>query len=714
LGGAGAERATGEAQSRVAIESPGGGTGFQCRTLNIALGVLIAAVPLVSYPLAPYALKWAVLGLLTPVVGFLWLRGGCGRPFRPFPTLVAPVVALLVVSEVSLFHALNFYYGFQRFVILLVLFLLFLAVAYTFARPEYRRRLVRYLLLTLLAVSALSLVGCPLRLGGEMFTPVDSLFRLFGNRSYGAAYLLTMIPLCLAVYLGAAKRWEQVVWGSTLFLSMVLLTLSMTRGAWAAIWLGFGIVLWVLCRAGRTTDGVQRIPRHAMITGALIIAGGIALGSAVSPVCLAGEESLGQHIASMFDLGTSSMQIRLAVWDGTLQLIRDHFLGGVGLGNFLFAFVPYRSAVIYQNPGVRIEHPHNELLNTWAELGTLGLVVLLWLAVRVLKLGWGLVVQGRGQREILAGVLGGLVASAAYANLFYVGHLPASAMNIVILLGMLVGMAREGEGQGRAQPVRLTLLVPGLLIAFVLGVEYFVRPLAGEIIYWQAERSIGVKRIEAGLTLLDRSLVWDPHSYTARYRRAAIFYAMRRYPETIREAEMATRIHPTMDVAYGIKASAYLRLGMQDKAEEIFRQALAINPNYPHALNNLGLIAARSGRTAEAEALLLRATEILGRTEMRPYANLGDLYEMTGRTRDALQMYETAVTIQPKSSSNWYSVARLKVLTDGQQGAYDALAQAIHLDEKWRAMAAKDPAFAAVRQSDPRVRDLLHPSTDDD
>lgn len=92
---------------------------------------------------------------------------------------------------------------------------------------------------------------------------------------------------------------------------------------------------------------------------------------------------------------------------------------------------------------------------------------------------------------------------------------------------------------------------------------------------------------------------------------------------------------------------------------------------------------------------------------MKPYANLGDLYAVTGRTRDALQMYETAVTIQPKSSSSWYHVARLKALTDGQQGVYDALARAIHLEEKWRARAAKDSAFAAVRQRDPQVRKLL-------
>jgi Flp pilus assembly protein TadD len=129
----------------------------------------------------------------------------------------------------------------------------------------------------------------------------------------------------------------------------------------------------------------------------------------------------------------------------------------------------------------------------------------------------------------------------------------------------------------------------------------------------------------------------------------------------------------------------------------MFLQATAINPNFPHALNNLGILAAEEGRIAEAETLFLRAKEILGRKDARPYTNLGSLYEAAGRTKEALEMYEAAAVIQPNAGPAWYSVARLRVLTGDTYGAHAALARAIELDEALGARAATDPAFKGLR-----------------
>ena len=393
---------------------------------------------------------------------------------------------------------------------------------------------------------------------------------------------------------------------------------------------------------------------------------------------------------------------------GTLRMIADHLWTGVGIGNFTFAYVPYRSAFNYRNPGIRPEHPHNEYLNLWAELGPLGLLVLLWLAVRIVQLGWHVTKGGEGQRGVLAGVLGGIVASAAYANLFYVVHVPASAVNLAILLGMLDGMSREVGYEERGKPIRLTYLLPGLLVMYLLSFQYFVRPLAGEIYYFLAETEFSEKRVEAGLSQLERSLEWNPQSFRAGYRRLSVlFNKMGRYPETIEAAEAALKIHPNMELAYDVMGKAYLNLGDKEKAKEVLLKAAALNVNFPHALNSLGVLAALDGRIREAEILFVRAKEILGRSEMSVYANLGNVYEMTGRIREALRMYETAVAITPKFGSNWYTVARLRVLSGDPGGAYAPLARAIALDDGWRARATEDAVFEDLRQGDPRVRILL-------
>ncbi len=691
-----AEKVTGDMQPSPAIRAAGRGDGFGCRALDITLGVLIAAVPLTYSVFAPASLKWALLGLLAPVAALLWLWGGCGRSFLPLPKLAAPLFTLLLVSGLSLLQAINLYYGLQRMAFLLFLFLLYLTVAYAF-HPDRQETLIRYLLLTLLVVSGLSLFGCtiglPLMIGG----PMEMIQRFFGNTNYAAAYLITVIPLGMALYLAASRSWEKALYGTTLFLSIALLTHSMVRGAWVSIWIGLWIVVRVYFSSEHRPGTFWSAPHRSQIGPLLLLGSAVLFGIAFWPLCLPGLTSFGERVASTFDPGSDSLQLRWAFWEGTVRLIRDHIWTGVGVGNFALAFVPYRSPFIYRNPGVQVEHPHNEYLNLWAELGPLGLLACLWLLLRVVRLGRHLARSTQVRREVLAGVLGGLTATAAYGTLFYVAQVPESAVNLAILLGMLDGMDR-GVGQvERARPLRLSVLVPGLLVMGLLYFQYVLRPLAGEVHYFLAQGELREGRMEASLSRLERSLEWNPQYYLARYRRAQIFSVQGRYQEVIQEAQEMLQIHPKSEIAYWAMGTAYLKLGEMPRAKEMFLQAMAINPNFPHALNSLGVVAAQEERTAEAEALFLRAKEILGRKDANPYTNLGSLYETAGRRKEALEMYEAAVAIRPNSGSAWYSVARLRVLAGDGSGAHAALARAIELDKALGARAAKDPAFATLR-----------------
>jgi tetratricopeptide (TPR) repeat protein len=691
-----AEKAAGDVQSSPAIRAAGRGEGAPFRALDVTLGVLIAAVPLTYSVLAPASLKWALLGLLAPLAAFLWLWGGYGRSFRPLPRLATPLFILLLVSGLSLLQAINLYYGLQRMVFLLFLFLLYLTVAYAFP-PDRHETLIRYLLLTLLVVSGLSLFGCtiglPLMIGG----PMEMISRLFGNTNYAAAYLITVSPLGMACYLAATRSWEKTLYGTTFFLSMALLIHSMVRGAWISIWFG----LWILVRmyfSSERRPGTSWSAAHrSQIVPLLILGSAVLFGVAFWPLCLPGYTSFGERVASTFGPGSDSLQLRWAFWEGTVRLIKDHIWTGVGVGNFALAFVPYRSPFIYRNPGVQVEHPHNEYLNLWAELGPLGLLAFLWLFITVVRLARHLAGRAEVRRGVLAGVLGGLAAAAAYGNLFYVVQIPESAIIVAILLGMLDGMDRGvGQVEG-ARPLRLSVLVPGFLVMGLLYFQYVLRPLVGEVHYFLGQAELRDGRMEAGLGRLERSLAWNPQYYMAHYKRAQIFSSMGRYQETIREAQAMLRVHPNSEIARWAIGSAHLRLGDRSKAKEMFLQAMAINPNFPHALNNLGILAAEEGRIAEAETLFLRAKEILGRKDARPYANLGSIYEAAGRRKEALEMYEAAVAIQPNAGPIWYSLARLRALASDGKGAQAALARAIDLDKALEARAAADPAFKGLR-----------------
>jgi len=69
---------------------------------------------------------------------------------------------------------------------------------------------------------------------------------------------------------------------------------------------------------------------------------------------------------------------RLKLWLASLHMLRDHWLVGVGLDNFLYQ---YRTRYILPGawPEPELSHPHNYILDFGARLGIGGVVVLIWL-----------------------------------------------------------------------------------------------------------------------------------------------------------------------------------------------------------------------------------------------------------------------------------------------------------------------------------------------
>ncbi|MFQ5881988.1 MAG: O-antigen ligase family protein [Candidatus Methylomirabilales bacterium] len=673
----------------------------------VALALLIFAVPLAYSSLSLFYLKWLLIGLITPWIIYLWLRER-DLP-RPLPRLLIPLVSLFAVAVFSLLQTVNLYYGLQTIAFGIYLFLIYLVVAWAAASVTDRLRLARCLSLALLAASVFSLYLFLADRPPDPNAPGQHiqfvvLWQLFGNTNYGAAYLLTVIPLSFALFLRASPRWEKTLWGLTAFLSMVCLFLSRVRGAWVGIFVGLAVLFWVLYQDERDRGDLKSFLVRSLRPVAYLVGGVVILLPVFFP-----REALEflQRLATIFDPGTESLQVRLAQWRGTLRMIFDHPWSGVGVGNFTFAYVPYRSTVNYRWVAAQVEHPHNEYLALWAELGPAGLLVFLWLLGRTVRMAWGLVHRRKTEGWILAGVLGGLAASALYANFFYLFRVPASALNLAILLGILEGMDRGGRETTRGLPLPRPLLLPILLILGLFTFQYFLRPLVGEIYYRRAEWQVLQGKREVGLRQLERALVWHPESVIASYRRAALLLQMKRYAEAIQAGEAALKVHPNLQLTYTIMALGHVGLGDLKTAENILRQALAINANYPHVLNNLGAMLLEGGRFDEAESLLKKAITV-ETGEADPFANLGSLYRRVGRYSEARAMYRQAAQRSGKWAGHvWYAAALQHLDASNKDLAYVSLARAIYLDERWRERAAREPFFEEWRRQEPRVRILL-------
>ncbi|MFC1686717.1 O-antigen ligase family protein [Patescibacteria group bacterium] len=85
----------------------------------------------------------------------------------------------------------------------------------------------------------------------------------------------------------------------------------------------------------------------------------------------------------MFDFaGNSSMHKRLEIWKGSLAILKDHWLFGVGLGKFQEIYLEYIPKVFTSPPlDWQVLHSHNLFFYFWLNLGIVGFLAFLGILV---------------------------------------------------------------------------------------------------------------------------------------------------------------------------------------------------------------------------------------------------------------------------------------------------------------------------------------------
>jgi tetratricopeptide (TPR) repeat protein len=113
--------------------------------------------------------------------------------------------------------------------------------------------------------------------------------------------------------------------------------------------------------------------------------------------------------------------------------------------------------------------------------------------------------------------------------------------------------------------------------------------------------------------------------------------------------------------------------------QRLFEKALALDKNYPAALNDLGYVYARNRDFAKAFAIMDRYVAVLP-NEPNPHDSYGELLRMAGHFEESLKHYRMALKMDPNFTSSQAGIADTYALMGDQVQAraeYDkAIAQA--------------------------------------
>ncbi len=233
----------------------------------------------------------------------------------------------------------------------------------------------------------------------EMFEDIKMrIYSTLGNPNVLGEYILLVLPASIGLMWTTKKTCAKIVYAGISALMFAALILTFSRGCWIGIMAAAAV--FITFAAGKLWGlGLIALPIIPMIL----------------------PESIINRFSSIGDMKDSSTSYRVYIWMGTLAMMRDFWVSGIGMGQEAFTQVyPF-----YSYNGVVAPHSHNLFLQILVESGVAGILVfaiILILFIKRVIVGYQFGGKGDALSTLMtaltAGICGFLV-QGMFDNCFY-------------------------------------------------------------------------------------------------------------------------------------------------------------------------------------------------------------------------------------------------------------------------------------------------------
>jgi O-antigen ligase len=415
---------------------------------------------LIATPLARGSVEgWAValIHLVTGSAVMLYLLERCLRWDWKFirTPLDIPLLTLLGLALVSTLFSTHRYTSAWSWVLLLDCVLIYYWTIHIIRTRTDLKQLIGLVASVALFLSALGffkLIGANPFPWWEYGKSHNSLSSVYVNRNHMAGYLEMAIPLLLGYLLNGISRVQRmiIIFAATLLFMAHIFTLS--RGGWIGLLIGMTFMILILF--------AKSIAKNRKLlfwcsTGVLFCF-----------VTIISSTNVVKRVKTLEEgEDNPTLVLRMRVWRGTIDMIRDYPVFGSGPGTFTDIFTQY------QLPGRKARYmmAHNDYLHFTSEVG-LGLIgIVLWMGVVFYRHGLGkLKHPSRLVRGATLGAMAGITAILVHSISDFNLHVPANAILFTILAAVAMapppitggkhgaGMSRRIFGPGAVVPSLLT------------------------------------------------------------------------------------------------------------------------------------------------------------------------------------------------------------------------------------------------------------------
>ena len=382
----------------------------------------------------------------------------------------------------------------------------------------------------------------------------------FGHKNIFAEMLFLTFPFTLYNLFSKQGKWKWIS-GISAFLTLFLITLTLTRAVWLATVVGFLITFpfyfYALSKGKKIGSQFKKYRKNIIIIGVLIIA---ILASILVYSRIDSFNTIKMQTVTISSFRYGSVGERLQLWKKSIQVFKESPVFGKGLGSWKIEVLKYGHKGLETENNITFhQRPHNDFIWIAAEQGIIGLLIYVSLIFLILFLLIKsiLITENSNEKLFYFLVFYAYVGYIIYSCLSFpkerIEHqiILSFLFSLVIINSSKTTIAKDSMGN-------IYLVFIALLLISVYGLK------------------VGISRFISETHL--------QKAYTAR--------ANGEWQNTIDEIKKAENEYYTIDPMCTplswYSGSAQYNLGNQELAFADFYKAYQINPNHVHVLNNLG------------------------------------------------------------------------------------------------------------------------------
>jgi len=583
--------------------------------LPILVIALVYSNKTVDLVLLPKYIAFAIFGILTSAMALFFVR----KNPSSFTIIKEHLffkfyLAYLITSIVSVAISCNYGDAIFEWLKLFLFGSIICAVTVCFYnKPKYIQHFVNAINLLNAIIVIIGLVQFLLIFSKQNVTHTTTyeVTATFGHKNIFAEILFLTFPFTLYNLFSKEGKLKWLS-GISAFLTLFIITLTLTRAVWLATIVGFLVsfpfYVYALNKSKNNKLNFKNYKKNILIVGVLLIAivASIAVYSRIDSF-----NTIKMQTITISSFKYGSVGERFQLWKKSYKVFKESPIIGKGLGSWKIEVLKYGHQGLETENNITFhQRPHNDFIWIVAEQGILGLIAYISIVLLILYSLIKLIVKAEDANEKLFYFL------ALYA---YAGYLFYSCLSfpkeriehqiiLLFLFSIVIIKSHKSKQENLATNNGYLVFIPLTLLSF-----YALK--------------VGISRYNSEIHL--------QKAYIARANAA--------WQNTIDEIDKAENdyynIDPMCTPLRWYSGSAFYNLGNQEMAFADFYKAYEVNPNHVHVLNNLATSYEMKGDHAHAIEFYQKALIISPNFE-EARNNLCATYFNAGKKQESFEQFE--------------------------------------------------------------------------